>query len=83
MTHTILWALSPKLAQPANSLETKGTQKAQRNFKDRGRGYHRKDSLSLRTHDGGGGVSSPSRPTVGKFPLPPDPQWGGDFAYFR
>lgn len=74
MTHTILWALSPKLAQPANSLETKGTQKAQRNFKDRGRGYHRKDSLSLRTHDGGGslslqtysgGVPSPSGPTVG------------------
>lgn len=75
MTHTILWALSPKLAQLANSLETKGTQKTQRNFKDRGRGYHRKDSLSLRTHDGGGGffslqtysggVPSPSGPTVG------------------
>ena len=80
MTHTILWALSPKLAQPADSLETKGTQKAQRSFKDRGRGYHRKDSLSLRTHDGR--VPSPSRPTVGEFPLPPDPQWG-DFAYFR
>lgn len=55
MTHRILCALSPKLAEPASSLEIKKVQEAaeelQRQARDEGG-----TSLSLWTHGGGGGT---------------------------